>query len=367
MIDIVHAFTDKFDETVLIAGLVNPRNNPINENVRVEKIVTYNRSTLFRRLSTWFIGFFQILFLIKWKYRKAHLFLVSNPPLATLIPLFCNNKYSLLIYDVFPDAFTEYNVFSDDGWIVKWWRKANRKIYNKAEHIFAISEGMKELMNQYIAPERITVVPVWTDNDFLKPIPKKDNPFLQDQDLSDKFVIMYSGNLGKSHELKILVELAETMQDEKDIFFLLIGGGDQYETLKQLIAKKKLANIRLLPWQPTEMLPYTLAAADLGVVSLGKGSSLLSMPSKTFNLMSVGCPIMVIADPRSALAKLVDRYELGRHFQTDAVSEIEAFISQLAKDERYYQGLHEKVLLASQDFGPENAQKFANTSASKSE
>jgi glycosyltransferase involved in cell wall biosynthesis len=164
--------------------------------------------------------------------------------------------------------------------------------------------------------------------------------------------------------LNILVELAEALQAEKDIFFLLIGAGTQYEPLKQLIATKNLSNIRLLPWQPTEMLPYTLAAADLGVVSLGKVSSLLSMPSKTFNLMSVGCPIMVIADPRSALAKLVDRYKLGRHFQTDAVPEMETFIGQLATDKRYQQQLQENVLLASQDFGPENARKFVTAKAS---
>jgi hypothetical protein len=157
-----------------------------------------------------------------------------------------------------------------------------------------------------------------------------------------------------------LIDLAVALQSEEEIFFLLIGGGDQYEALKELIAQRNLSNIRLLPWQPTALLPYTLAAADLGVVSLGKEAALLSMPSKTFNLMSVGCPMMAIADPRSALAKLVENYELGKHFQATAVNEMESYIRHLALDKNYHQRLHQNGLKASSDFGPENAFKFTN-------
>lgn len=357
MIDIIHAFQQEFDEQVLIAGLVNPRNHPLDKQVRVESVITYDRSSTLRRLWTWIAGFVQILYLAKWKYRQAHLFLVSNPPLATLLPLFCRNTYSLLIYDVYPDTLTEYNIFSPQNFFVRWWKKANRKIYRNAHRIFTLSEGMQALMSQYVAPEQITIVPVWTDNTFLKPISKQENPFLREQGLTDKFLVMYSGNLGKSHELQVLIALAEKLND-KNIFVLIIGGGDQYKSLESMISTRKLDNIRLLPWQPTELLPYTLAAADLGVVSLGSEASLLSMPSKTFNLMSVGCPIMAIVDPQAALAKLVAQHGIGQDFEASAIEEMADFIVSLSENKAHHQQLSEQSLATSRKFGPENALKF---------
>jgi len=111
--------------------------------------------------------------------------------------------------------------------------------------------------------------------------------------LQDKFIIMYSGNLGKTHNIETLVSLAEILKDES-YYILIIGGGTQFTSIQALIEQKKLKNIKLLPWQPVEKLPFTLASADIGVVSLGSKASNLSIPSKTFNLMSVGTYIRYI-------------------------------------------------------------------------
>lgn len=361
MIDIIRAFVEDFPEKeyALAAGLVNPRNHELPDAVRVERIIPYDRSSTFRRLWSWVVGFLQICWMVITRYRKAHLFIVSNPPLASLLPLFCRNPYSLLIYDVYPDALVEYNIFSAESLIIRQWKSWNKRIYARAKAVFTLSDGMKKLLMQY-APSNsgnIHVVPVWTDNSFLRPILKAENEFRQAQALEDCFLVMYSGNLGKSHELSILVDLARRVHDD-DIFVLIIGGGDQYQSLKSKIQEAKLPNMRILPWQPTETLPQTLAAADLGVVSLGKEASLLSMPSKTFNLLSVGCPILAIASPESALADMVVQYDLGQHFEPSQIDDITAFVKQLARNQSEQQRLQRNALQTAHLFGPENARKF---------
>lgn len=266
MIDIIRAHQCKFENVTLITGKLIARNSNLDDSVSIRKIISYNRSTVWKRLFTWTYGFIQILFLVKVKYRNAELFIVSNPPLATLLPLFCNNKFHLLVFDVYPDALTEFRILKDDSLVIRMWRNANRRIYSKATNIFTISEGMKTLLGQYVREERIQAAPVWTDNSFLKPIPKKENPFIVNHSFEGKFLVIYSGNLGYTHELEVLVECALKIRDPK-ILFVVIGEGERKKSLDQMIKIYQLKNFILLPWQDVSVLPFSLAAADLAVVS----------------------------------------------------------------------------------------------------
>jgi len=358
MIDIIHAVGKHYTKSVLIAGTINPRNNPLGDGVTVEKMVPINRKSTLKRLISWSLGFLKALYLVKTKYRNAHLFLTTNPPFAPLIPLFCNNSYTLLVYDVYPDVLTEFKLLGKGSFIVKLWQKANRKVYAKADQLFTISEGMKRCMEHYSGENPVQVVPVWTDNQFLKPVVKAQNPFVISQGLQDKFIVLYSGNLGYTHELDVILEIAAQMK-RPDLFFLIIGDGEKKSLLQQKISEDGLTNCRILPWQPVEMLPYSLASADLGIVSLGKGASLLSVPSKTFNLLSVGAPLLCIASDESELSGLVHQHKIGKCFTPDQVQEMIAYIENLADNREYHQTLSGNALKTSEQYGPENAERFA--------
>ena len=357
MIDIIHTFGKHFTDNVLIAGTINPRNNPLGNQVVIEKIVPINRKSTLKRLISWSLGFLKTLYLVKTKYRNAHLFLTTNPPFAPLIPLFCSNSYTLLVYDVYPDVLTEFKILRKDSFFVKLWQNANRKVYAKADQLFTISEGMKSCMEFYSGDRMVKVVPVWTDNKFLKPISKKENPFVISQGLENKFVVLYSGNLGYTHDLDVIIEIAAKIK-HTDLFFLIIGEGDKKSQLQQKISDHGLTNCRILPLQPIEILPYSLATADLGIVSLGKGASMLSVPSKTFNLMSVGVPLLCIASKESELSGLVQKHEIGKCFASDEVTAMIEFTESLADNPSYHKTLCENALKASKQYGSENAEKF---------
>ena len=125
MIDIIGTFRDLYDQRVLISGILVERNHRLDSDVKWERIIPYDRRSTVKRLYTWTIGFLRILWLIKTRYSGAHLFLVSNPPFTMFLPLLCKNPFSLLVYDVYPDALTEFEVFKQNSGIVKAWQNTN--------------------------------------------------------------------------------------------------------------------------------------------------------------------------------------------------------------------------------------------------
>jgi glycosyltransferase involved in cell wall biosynthesis len=358
MLDIVEAFIKEGYKCSLAAGFVNPRSTVLHDSVTHIKLAEYDRSSTVKRLLTWGFAFIKLLYLVKTRYRKAHLFIVSNPPFAPLLPLFCKNSFDLLIYDVYPDALIEFNVVGNKSRIAKLWRNANKSVFKRARRIFSLTEGMKTRLEQYVDTSLVQVVPVWTDNEYLQPIEKKENIFLKQHGLQEKFIVMYSGNMGKSHPVEVLIQLAEKLKSDTDIYFLLIGGGDKFTKIQKEVGQKQLQNISVLPWQPTEMLPQTLSAADIALVTIGKEASELSIPSKTYNLMSVGTPVLGVAPANSALAELIITTQCGQVFDENDISEMKAFILDMKRHPEKHQQLKQQALKASESYTSENAALF---------
>jgi len=320
-------------------------------------MISPNRNSSFKRLTTWVIGFIQICWKVLWRSAKAELFIVSNPPFATLLPLFFRNRFKLLLFDIYPDALLEHNIVSKNSIISKLWGSANSRVFKKADKIFTLTAGMKSRASSYVDEDKVSVIPIWTDNDFFKPVPRDENIFLKENQLKDKFIIMYSGNLGFTHKVEILVDLANAFKDQ-NIEVLIVGEGARRTLIKERIKKLGVVNCKLLPWQPMAMLPYSFSAAHIGVVSLGEEASTLSLPSKTFNLMSVGIPLLSIAAKDSELADIVHRYDIGKCFAADDLNGMIEFVNKMFHDESEYNRLSANSRLASLNFTPKNAEEY---------
>lgn len=364
MIDIANAFVAAGHDVTLITGRLVQRNTLLNPGIKLQRIIRYRRSNALKRILTWGWGFVQILFRVLFFHRKSHLFIVSNPPFAPLLPLLVKNPFSLLILDIFPDALVHNGMFKKQSRFVGWWQKANRKVFARSEKVFTLTTSMREVLGQYIIPEKVEVVPVWTDSRFLKPIPPQENPFLEKLGLQEKFIVLYSGNIGFTHKVDRLLEVAARINDPK-VVFLIIGEGDQKSHLEKKIKELGLQNCRLLPWQAVAELPYSLAAASLAVVSSGSGAAQLSLPSKTFNMMSVGAPLLCLSPKGSELDLLVQKHQNGRCFSHEQSEEIAAYILYLLGNEAFRKVLSAKSLRAAGEYTPENARRFIMTKQTK--
>lgn len=358
-IDMLDALSTNYDKCVIIAGTIVERETKLSEKYKWHKITKYNKSTAFKRIYTWLAATIQMFFIVLWKYRNARIIAITNPPSAPLVPYLLRANYDILVYDLYPDALVNFNYITKDGWANKVFTHFTKKMFKKANTLYTLTPELAKETSKYAEGKEIKIVPIWTNNEFFPQIDRNENLIFKKLGIAkDTFVICYSGNLGKTHPIEKLVDLAHAFKNEPDFYFLVIGGGHKYELIHKLIEEQKLTNIQLLPWQPIELLPHNMQVGNLNVVTLDEGAADLSIPSKTFNLLSVGKPILAICSKRSALANLLERSNCGRAFEANEVNEIKNFIYQLQNEPETYKAYSENAKKASNNFTKENAMQF---------
>ena len=357
MIDIVNAYAKHYDEVVLLAGSIRVLERPLNEKVCVRHIMSYNRNSSSRRMVSWLWSSVQVFFLLLFKYRKFETIFVTNPPFAYLTGLILKRNFSVIVYDTYPDALKNIGI-SERNPIYTVWEGMNRQIFGKAKDIFTLSESMALQLYEYVPKERITVIPNWSGSTKFGPVSREENPFIADNELERKFVVLYSGNIGYTHNVEVLTEVAEKLKEETDICFLFIGEGRKKEELIKMAKQKKLDNCRFMTWQSPDILPYWLSAADLGVVTLNDTTAQLSVPSKTYNLMAAGVALLSIAPETSALAQLIQDHKNGINFNAGQTSEIVDFILQCRNNRNELSVMSENSLKASKNYTYSNAELY---------
>lgn len=353
MIDIINEDVNKVDHQILITGRVVVRDRELPDSIIIHNIKRYDRSSAFLRIKSWLIAFFQILWVIKTKYRNADLFIVSNPPFTSFLPLLCKNNFALYILDIYPDTLFEHKIIGKKNPFVKLWSFANKKAFKRAERIITLTQGMKQVLSKYVDEDKIKVVPIWTSDNFLHKVPKDENIFLKKHGLSNYFNVVYSGNFGHTHDIEIMLELAKRLS-QLPMRFVLIGDGAKKQMLEQRIQIEQLNNCILLPWQTVDMLKYSMSSADIALVTLGHDASKLSIPSKTYNLFSVGAPILAVCAKDSELANLLDKHKAGKAFNSDQVDEMIHFIKSVYENSVLKESLAANSLAASVCYSSKN-------------
>jgi glycosyltransferase involved in cell wall biosynthesis len=285
-------------------------------NVSFESGPKYSSKSDSDRIRTWLLYFVKALtFAFRVKGNPV-LFIVAQPPFLPLIGYLqkklLKRRYVVWVDDVYPDVLFRYGRLSQSSRIIRLWGAFNRRILGEADHVFTLGPYMMKVLSKYI-PTNVpaTVVPTWVDTDFIRPICKANNPFAQAHGQQDKFTVMYSGNLGETHDITAILAAARELQDRAEIHFMIIGGGPQWHSIASSVDRARDPNISVLPLQPAEMLPYSLATADIALVSMGKGVEGISMPSKTYYCMAAGSVILAIAAEQSDLADVIETCDCG--------------------------------------------------------
>lgn len=353
-IDTANAYVAKYDEVVLFAGQVGNSERKLDESIKVHRICAYNKNSAIKRMATWAIASIQIFFLLLFKYREYEIVYVTNPPMSYFCSLIFKRPFSIIVYDAYPDALRNIGI-KEGHWIYDLWSKWNCKLFSKAHKVYTLSEGMALQLTKYVARERIKVVPLWSGSENFAPIPKNKNPFVKEHKLEDKFIVLYSGNMGYTHNVDTLIDVADILKDNHQIHFLFIGDGKKKSEMVEAVKKKKINNCSFLDWQTTDILPYSLASADIGVVTLNEETVKTSVPSKTFNLMAVGSPLLCIATQDAEIAKIVNKYKNGIVCSSNQVEKIADFILELSNNNSKMKELSHNSLLASKDFTKDNA------------
>ena len=359
-IDVVNTFARKNVKCTLITGSIHPVNTDLHEKVRVIMLNRYNRKSGLTRIISW-LYFSVCCFFVLLKVRRQPLFAVSNPPFASFVVYFIEKlrrlPYHLLIYDIYPDVLIGARKVRPGHPVVKLWERGNRSVFKHADRIFTISQVLSEVIRKYTAKE-VHVVSSWADVSYIKPVERKDNWFSRKHGLHDKFTVLYSGNLGATHDIDSILGASKVLQNNKDISFLMIGEGTKKKLVNDFVKYNNLQNLVSLDYQPAEVLPYSMTAGDIFVVTLDAGVGEYSVPSKTYYAMASGACILAIAPETSELYNLVNELECGVCVAPGDPDKVAAAIEFLLNNEEELERYRKNALAASENFTPALAQRF---------
>ena len=360
MVDIANAFEKHYDEVILMSGQIEFLDIRLNKNIKYSELIEYNRNSNIYRALTWIVATIQIFFRLLFIYRKHEIVYVTNPPMSYLISIIINRPFSIIVFDIYPDVLHNFGI-AESNFLYKLWAKWNVKLFDTSRKVFTLSDGMKKLLSKYVADDKIMVIPNWSHSNKLRPVPKSENPFVKRHCLDDKFIILYSGNIGYTHSVEVIINVAKSLSAVQDIEFLIIGEGGKKKILQQMVSEYGLSNCTFLTWQPSDVLPYSLASADLAVITLNDETAKLSVPSKTYHLMAVGAPLLCIAPFESELNNLVSKYNNGVCFESEQILDISNYILGLKNDPTKRKSQSDNSIQASSNFTLSNASLYAKT------
>ena len=180
---------------------------------------------------------------------------------------------------------------------------------------------MRELILKKIgtsSADKISIIPNWSDIKDVFPLPRIDNPLLTKMKFTEKWVVLYAGNMGRTHGLENIVRAAKIISLlDNTIQFILCGTGVKRLWLEATVKKEGIPNITLLPSQPRSELNHLLNACDIALISFMPGMAGVSVPSRMYNVLAAGKPIIAVVDLiRSWPLLLQRRVSDGLHRQS---------------------------------------------------
>ena len=191
------------------------------------------------------------------------------------------------LQDVFPEVAVELGVNALGGQTGTWVQRLRDASLRSAGMNVAIGERMADRIRACgVDSNKVRVIANWVDGDSITPISPDTNVLRSDWGLAGKFVVMYSGNMGRAHEFETILDAATSLQSDARIVFLFVGGGNQRGPLGSAVASRGLSNVHFRPYQPREKFGLSLSVGDVHLISLRPEMEGLILPSKFYGVLA---------------------------------------------------------------------------------
>ena len=275
---------------------------------------------------------------LSFSFEKHDLIICVAPPLllglvAYIVSKFKGVPFVFHVQDLQPDAALELGMLKK-GVFTYFLYSIERFIYNKADYVFTISEGMQnKIINKGFAKDKVKLFYDWANIETLKPM-ANNNPFAQKHSLDKKFVVLHAGNMGEKQDMLIILEAARKMKLDNSICFLLVGGGTKRSLVEDYIKENALSNVLLLKIQPKSAVNEMFSSADVALITQTKEVKNIVMPSKVFGPASVEKPLIVAAADDCEISKVVKKHNFGIVITPEEPNGLVAAINRLKKDRK---------------------------------
>lgn len=246
--------------------------------------------------------------------RNVDAIFTPSPPLTLglvdqLLSAIKNIPFVYNLQDLFPEAAIRLGVMTNPA-MINGFQRLEKHVLHKADQLSVISQSFRQhCLRLGVPDDRITVIPNYTDVDFITPRPKNRNRYRETLDYRGQFVVQFSGRMGYSQSLETVVAAWRQLDDLPNIRLMLVGDGQAKPMLRRELGHDP--RVTLLPTQDRADLPELLAASDLGLVPLRTGMAATSLPCKIFGILAAGRPAIASLDVDSDAATLIRTADCG--------------------------------------------------------
>lgn len=241
------------------------------------------------------------------------IFLASTPPIQGLlggfIKLFKQVPFVYNLQDIFPDSLAGTNLAKKGGVLWKIGLVIENFTYKHADKIIVISEDFKKnIMAKGVPEEKIVVVYNWVDQNAVVDVPREENKLFDKYKLDrDAFYITYSGNIGLTQNMDLLLDVMNDLQkSHPKIKLVLVGEGAYKKNVEEIVKQGNLNNVTMIPFQDYADISQVFSLGDAGLVISKPGVGSNSVPSKTWSIMSASRPVIANFDENELKSIITD-------------------------------------------------------------
>lgn len=252
------------------------------------------------------------------KFRRGdRLLIVTNPPTLPpaigLIARWKRMEAHLLVHDVYPEVLAAAGLLNQRALTYRALQWCFSKTFALFGSVIVLGRDMAQVVAAKLgdASTKLEIITNWGDADEIQAVTRDQNPFLAVNGIDAPCVIQFSGNIGRTHDVETILRVARNLAARDDILFVFAGYGGKTDVIANAAASGDLPNIRLLPRQPREMLGPMVSSANATIISFVEAMKGLSVPSRMYNVMAAGVPIIAIADESSELAMVMKEEDAG--------------------------------------------------------
>jgi hypothetical protein len=260
---------------------------------------------------------------LAWVPRFDLVVALTSPPLISWLgALFTRVKGGRFVFwvmDLNPDEAVAAGWLRRDSRTARLLQTMLRFSLREAAAVIVLDRFMAgRVADKGVDRRKIAVVPPWSQDATVRYDPAGREDFRREHGLGDRHVVMYAGNHSPCHPLTTLLEAAARLRDRTDVVFCFMGGGSQFEGVRQFARTRRLKNVVTVGYQPQARLSAALSAADLHAVVMGDPFVGLVHPCKVYNVRTLGIPYLYIGPADSHVADLAPPFSAA-HGDVDAV------------------------------------------------
>jgi len=269
---------------------------------------------------TYLIGACWILLL---RARPDVVISLSTPPMVAVLGwLAARVRRAVAVYwvmDVYPDLAFELGALRPRALSGRLFAALSRFVLRRSDRVVALGETMAARLRRGGAA-RVDVIHNWADGDAIRPARCADNPLRRQWGWQDRFVVLYSGNMGMAHEFDTVIECAERLKGDPRVLFAFVGAGPRRGELEAAVRDRELPNVELRSYVERDRLGDSLTAADVHLVTLRDRMPGLLVPSKIYGILAAGRPTIYVGPDEGEIATIVAEGRCGARVALGDVS-----------------------------------------------